>query len=86
MEFRCLCKLPKPAALPRRVASWVFHPRRLAKPSPGTANTIEPLAYAAIQGRGIAFLPTFLVRDALEDGRLVTVLDEDMDRQSLWLA
>jgi len=53
----------------------------LVLPETMMSNTIEPLAYAAIQGRGIAFLPTFLVRDALESGKLVTVLDEFLDRQ-----
>lgn len=49
-------------------------------PETMTANTIEPLAFAAIRGRGIAFLPTFLVRDALASGQLVTVLDDYIDR------
>ncbi|MDH4612432.1 LysR family transcriptional regulator [Pseudomonas sp. BN102] len=53
----------------------------LVLPATMTANTVEPLAYAAIQGRGIAFLPAFLVRDALESGQLVTVLDDFMDRE-----
>jgi len=53
----------------------------LVLPETMTSNTVEPLAYAAIQGRGIAFLPTFLVRDALQSGQLVTVLDDYMDRQ-----
>ena len=55
-------------------------------PATMTANTVEPLAYAAIRGRGIAFLPTFLVREALEDGRLVRVLDDYLDRQvTFWM-
>lgn len=53
----------------------------LVLPATMTSNTIEPLAYAAIQGRGIAFLPTFLVREALENGQLITILDDYMDRQ-----
>jgi DNA-binding transcriptional LysR family regulator len=31
-----------------------------------TSITVEPLAHAAMLGRGIAFLPAFLVRDALQ--------------------
>jgi DNA-binding transcriptional LysR family regulator len=53
----------------------------LLLPETMTANTVEPLAYAAIQGRGIAFLPGFLAREALQSGQLVTVLEEFMERQ-----
>jgi len=52
----------------------------LALPETITVNTIEPLAYSVMQGRGIAFLPAFLVRDALEQGLLRTVLDDYLDR------
>ncbi|GGC66765.1 LysR family transcriptional regulator [Undibacterium terreum] len=45
-----------------------------------TCNTIEAITYALLQGEGLAFLPTFIVRDELEDGRLVTVLDDYMDQ------
>jgi DNA-binding transcriptional LysR family regulator len=55
--------------------------RELVLPETMTSNTVEPLAHAAILGRGIAFLPAFLVRDALQSGQLVTVLDEYIDRQ-----
>lgn len=43
-----------------------------------TCSTIESIAYAALQGEGIAFLPTFLIADAIQDGRLVTILDAHM--------
>ena len=46
-----------------------------------TSNTIEPLAHAAILGRGIACLPAFLVHDALQSGQLITVLDDYVDRE-----
>lgn len=46
-----------------------------------TSNTIEPLAHAAILGRGIACLPAFLVQDALQCGQLITVLDDYVDRE-----
>ncbi|EJL94444.1 transcriptional regulator [Herbaspirillum sp. CF444] len=52
----------------------------LVLPETITVNTIEPLAYSVLQGRGIAFLPAFLVRDALEQGLLRTVLDDYLDR------
>jgi DNA-binding transcriptional LysR family regulator len=52
----------------------------LILPETMTANAIEPLAYSVLQSRGIAFLPTFLVRDALANGQLRTVLDDYLDR------
>lgn len=58
----------------------------LVLPETITVNTIEPLAYAVLQGRGIAFLPAFLVRDALEQGLLQTVLDDYLDRTvTFWM-
>jgi DNA-binding transcriptional LysR family regulator len=53
----------------------------LVLPETLTSNTIEPLAHAAILGRGIAFLPAFLVRDALQCGQLITALDDYVDRE-----
>jgi len=53
----------------------------LALPAAMISNTVEPLAYAALQCRGIAFLPAFLVREALESGALVTVLDKYLERE-----
>ena len=55
----------------------------------GTALNISPtgnlrtnsgavLIVAAIAGHGLAYLPTYLVGDALQSGRLVTVLDDYM--------
>jgi len=40
------------------------------------ANNGELLRDAAIAGMGVTYLPTFIVGQALADGRLVTVLDE----------
>ncbi|MFJ9535054.1 LysR substrate-binding domain-containing protein [Herbaspirillum sp. NPDC101396] len=58
----------------------------LALPETITVNTIEPLAYSALQGRGIAFLPTFLVREALSTGQLRTVLDDYLERTvTFWM-
>jgi DNA-binding transcriptional LysR family regulator len=39
-------------------------------------NNGELLKDAAIAGMGITYLPTFIVGSALEDGRLVPVLDD----------
>ena len=41
-------------------------------------NNIEAVLGATLRGLGIACLPDFLVRDALADGRLVSVLEQDM--------
>ncbi|MNN12750.1 LysR substrate binding domain protein [compost metagenome] len=40
------------------------------------ANTIEARVALALRDGGLAFVPVHSVRDALADGRLVTVLDE----------
>ena len=45
-----------------------------------TCTTIEAITHALLQGHGIAFLPTFIVRDELENGQVVTVLDDYMDQ------
>jgi DNA-binding transcriptional LysR family regulator len=58
----------------------------LVLPESLTCSTIEAIAYVAQQGRGIAFLPSFIVRDALESGQLRTVLDDYMDRTvTFWM-
>jgi DNA-binding transcriptional LysR family regulator len=45
-----------------------------------TCSTIEAITYALLQGEGIAFLPTFIVAEELQDGRLQTILDDYMDQ------
>jgi DNA-binding transcriptional LysR family regulator len=40
------------------------------------ANISSALAAAALAGHGLAYLPTYLVSEALQSGRLVTVLDD----------
>lgn len=39
-------------------------------------NNGDLLRDTAIAGLGVTYLPTFIVGDALKDGRLVSVLDE----------
>lgn len=51
-----------------------------AMPETFTVNTVEGLLYLAKKGRGIAFLPEFLVREALKAGDLRTVLDNYIER------
>ena len=41
-----------------------------------TSNHLETLRHMAIQGHGIAYLPDFAIRTALDRGELVTVLDK----------
>ena len=58
---------------------WTFIEDGKSTPRPVSgrllANNGEIVRDAAIAGLGIAWLPTFIVGEALRDGRLVTVLD-----------
>ncbi len=45
-------------------------------PTTAVTSTLEPLIYMAEQGFGIACLPLFTIRRQLDDGTLVTVLDD----------
>ncbi|MGK6312814.1 LysR family transcriptional regulator [Neorhizobium sp. DT-125] len=49
---------------------------RLALPVAVTASTLEPIIYLAEDGFGIACLPPFTIKPQLDDGRLVTLLDD----------
>ncbi|MGC6388952.1 LysR substrate-binding domain-containing protein [Ewingella sp. S1.OA.A_B6] len=60
---------------------WFFRqPRTTWKPyslqGVLTSNNAETLTQAAINGMGLVVFPTWLIGDALHDGRLVSVLDE----------
>lgn len=48
----------------------------LDPPATATASLLEPLIYLAEQGLGVACLPTFAIAGQLEDGSLVTILDD----------
>lgn len=48
---------------------------RLNLPATLVLNNMEALLMAVQDGHGIAFMPDFLVRDALADGKLQTLLD-----------
>lgn len=74
--------LPRHDCLPyghRRHVEWTFamqgKPKLVAINGRLCANNGEVLRDAACAGLGIIQLPTFIVGDALADGRLVTVLD-----------
>ena len=49
---------------------------RLVLPVAVTASTLEPVIHLAEQGFGIACLPPFVIGPQLDDGRLVTLLDD----------
>ena len=55
-------------------------------PQTFVSNTIEVLGFLALQNKGLAFLPTFLVRDALASGALQIVLDDFIDQTvTFWI-
>jgi DNA-binding transcriptional LysR family regulator len=67
-----------------KIERWPFHVEE-NEPEPLlrerlTCTTIEAITSALLAGQGIAFLPTFIVREELEQGRVVTILDDFMDR------
>jgi DNA-binding transcriptional LysR family regulator len=41
---------------------------------------IEAIAYALLQGEGIAFLPTFIIADDIQSGRVRIILDDYLDQ------
>jgi len=45
-----------------------------------SCGPIEAIAYALLQGEGIAFLPTFIIADDLKAGRVQTILDDYLDQ------
>ncbi|PQZ85900.1 MULTISPECIES: LysR family transcriptional regulator [Pseudomonas] len=58
---------------------------QLRLPTAMTLNNMEAMLTAAIDGHGIAFVPDFLAREAVAQGRLETVLDEHCsDQGQFW--
>ncbi|PSD29005.1 LysR family transcriptional regulator, partial [Stenotrophomonas maltophilia] len=55
---------------------WPDHETPQELPVHMVANTIEARVALALRDIGLAFVPVHSVRDALADGRLVTVLDD----------
>jgi DNA-binding transcriptional LysR family regulator len=50
-----------------------------------TCNNMEAVLSAAIDGHGIAYVPDFLVNQAIHEGRLQTVLDDHVtDQGQFW--
>jgi len=62
-----------------KLQEWVLDPQQpqhtIDSQAAMTCNNIEALICAAGQGLGLAYLPDFLVRDALATGSIRTVLD-----------
>jgi DNA-binding transcriptional LysR family regulator len=55
-------------------------------PQTFVSNTIEVLGFLALRNKGLAFLPTFLVREALASGELQVVLDDFIDQTvTFWI-
>ena len=48
-------------------------------PESATTNTVDALSVMAEAGLGIAFLPDFLVADAIANGRLVAILEDHVN-------
>jgi DNA-binding transcriptional LysR family regulator len=58
---------------------------QLRLPTAMTLNNMEAMLAAATDGHGIAFVPDFLARQALAEGRLHSVLDEHCsDQGQFW--
>jgi DNA-binding transcriptional LysR family regulator len=73
-----------------KLEAWPFRlgPGETEPPLPETfiSNTIEIVSHLAQQGKGLAFLPTFIIRDALDRGTLQIVLEDFMDRTvTFWM-
>jgi DNA-binding transcriptional LysR family regulator len=74
-----------------KLAAWpVRHSRtasgELALPMTIVVSSLEALLYLARDGRGIACLPDFSVKEALETGELKTVLDRYMTQSiTFWI-
>jgi DNA-binding transcriptional LysR family regulator len=74
-----------------RLAAWPVRQSRttvgeLALPMTIVVSSLEALLYLARDGRGIACLPDFSVKEALETGELKTVLDRYMTQSTtFWI-
>lgn len=82
---RCLCYSNVPAS-----QTWSFpalaprgKPRALAPPSVFASNNGEALRDAAVQGLGLAILPTFVAARDLIDGRLIRVLPDEHPEEDI---
>lgn len=66
-----------------KIEPWpLVHKLPLDLPLSVVCNNLEAQVYLALQGRGIACLPDFAVREALASGKLQSVLDECVEHNS----
>lgn len=76
-------------AITGAIQEWRIPPPMLAQNLPPptlVCNNIEALRDAAIAGLGLAWMPHFLVADAIDEKRLMPVLaDQVCERGSFWL-
>jgi DNA-binding transcriptional LysR family regulator len=63
---------------------WPLKAGDIDLPASAIVNTIEPLISMAEQGLGIACLPDFAIRDQLDRGILVTILDAHVEHEGLF--
>lgn len=65
-----------------KIREWPFanaeRPQRLVLPERMSATTVDPLIQLALEGLGIACLPPFAIRSEIADGRLLSILEEDV--------
>lgn len=61
-----------------KLQEWLIAGEAVHVPSALTCNNMEAVRAAAIGGLGIAYMPDFLVRDAIKVGTLRAVLGDDL--------
>jgi len=62
-----------------KLEPWPLSPEHagdMEVPVSATANVLEPLLYMVEDGRGIACMPDFTVKEQLADGRLIKLMDD----------
>lgn len=65
-----------------KIREWPFsnaeRSQRFILPERMSATTVDPLIQLALEGLGIACLPSFAIRSEIADGRLLSILEEDV--------
>lgn len=81
-------KLPSTGKLEKWPLSGLTEANELKLPATLVCNNLEMLIHTARQGLGIACVPEFAVRDALQAGELVSILPDQVQRtlniQVIW--
>lgn len=73
-------KLPSTGKLEKWPLSGLTEANELKLPATLVCNNLEMLIHTARQGLGIACVPEFAVRDALQAGELVSILPDQVQR------